>query len=89
MTRDLAPSAAMVRRAVPLLWLIAPAAIAQMSGPPAPVAAKTTPAQQAIAMYRDEHMQHALPPPCRQPKGGEIVVCGSDTRSPYRVPLRE
>lgn len=77
----------MRRRFLLLTPWLASQSFAQAAGPPAPVAAKTTPAAQAIALYRDEHMPHALPPPCRQGAHGEIVVCGGDGRSQYRLPL--
>jgi hypothetical protein len=52
-------------------------AFAQSAGPPAPVAAKTSPADQAIDFYRKRDAPRAAPARCR--RGGAddmITVCG-------------
>lgn len=74
---------------VSLLSLLAmTAAIAQIAGPPAPVPATRTPAEQAISLYGAEHGPTRLPRPCRPATGDTITVCGTiNGRSPYRVPL--
>jgi hypothetical protein len=64
----------------------APAAAAPI-GPPAPVASKTTPAQQMIALYRDEyrHGYVACPAPSH---ANEVVICGNGRGgSANRIPL--
>jgi hypothetical protein len=51
--------------------------LAQVSGPPVPVAAKTSPADQAIDFYRKRDAPRAAPARCR--RGGAddmITVCG-------------
>ncbi len=56
-------------------------------GPPAPVASKTSPAQQTIALYRDEyrHGYVACPAPTR---ANEVVICGNGRGgSSNRIPL--
>jgi hypothetical protein len=56
-------------------------------GPPAPVASKTTPAQQMIALYRDEyrHGYRSCPAPTR---ANEVVICGNGRGgSANRLPL--
>jgi len=56
-------------------------------GPPAPVASKTTPAQQTIALYRDEYRHGYVA--CRPPThANEVVVCGNGRGgSSNRIPL--
>lgn len=62
----------------------------EVAGPPVPIAATTTPAQQAAALYHAELAHRPLPPPCPRGANGEIVVCG-DRRAggPDRLPLPE
>ena len=74
---------------IALLLLTAGAApgAATPSGPPVPVASRATPAQQAIALYRDEyrHGYHPCPPPTH---ANEVVVCGNGRGgSAERIPL--
>jgi hypothetical protein len=52
-------------------------AVAQVAGPPAPVAAKTSPAEQAIDFYRKRDAPRAAPARCRRGGDGDaITVCG-------------
>ena len=62
-------------------------AAAAPSGPPAPVALKVTPAQQAIALYRDQY-RHGYKA-CAAPKrANEVVICGNGRGgSANRIPL--
>jgi hypothetical protein len=56
-------------------------------GPPAPVPSKTTPAQQMIALYRDEyrHGYRACPAATH---ANEVVICGNGRGgSANRIPL--
>ena len=56
-------------------------------GPPAPVTVKTTPAQQAISLYRDEYRHGfvACPMPTH---ANEVVICGNGRGgSANRIPL--
>lgn len=65
----------------------APPAFATPLGPPTPVATKTTPAQQAISLYRDEyrHGYVACPGPTH---ANEVVICGNGRGgSANRIPL--
>ena len=69
------------------ILLGAPPAFATPLGPPTPVAAKTTPAQQAISLYRDEyrHGYVACPGPTH---ANEVVICGNGRGgSANRIPL--
>ncbi len=62
-------------------------AMAGPIGPPAPTVAKTSPAQQAIALYRDEyrHGYVACPAPTH---ANEVVICGNGRGgSDNRIPL--
>ena len=62
-------------------------ALATPIGPPAPVASKTTPAQQSIALYRDEyrHGYVVCPAPTH---ANEVVICGNGRGgSANRIPL--
>ena len=62
-------------------------AFAAPIGPPIPVPAKTTPAQQAIMLYRDEyrHGYVACPAPTH---ANEVVICGNGRGgSANRIPL--
>jgi hypothetical protein len=62
-------------------------AMATPIGPPAPVASRTTAAQQAIALYRDEyrHGYISCPAPTR---ANEVVICGNGRGgSANRLPL--
>jgi hypothetical protein len=77
-------------RVWPAVLLILPgAAVAEPVGPPAPIAIKTSAAQQAMANYRRDFAAMPLPAPCVRPKGNEVVVCGVGGRggSPERLPL--
>lgn len=70
---------------VPFL-LATPLAAAPM-GPPAPVASRTTPAQEMIALYRDEY-QHGFKPCPAPTHANEVVVCGTGRGgSADRLPL--
>lgn len=64
---------------------------AELAGPPAPVAAKSSPAQQAMVDYKRNFGPVPLPAPCQRPKDNEVVVCGIGGRggSPDRLPLPE
>ncbi|PZU11656.1 MAG: hypothetical protein DI605_01335 [Sphingomonas sp.] len=67
---------------------MAVSASAQTSGPPAPVAAKTSPAEQAIDAYQKSEQPRAAPASARcRPRGGgdAITVCG--VREGARAPL--
>jgi len=69
-----------------ILLLAAPARAATM-GPPAPAESKTTPAQQAIALYRDEY-RHGFRPCPAPTHANEVVVCGNGRGgSAERLPL--
>lgn len=62
---------------------------AQTAGPPAPQPpARTTPAEQAIALYKARNGSAPPPAPCRAAKGDTITVCGGVV-SGARVPLPE
>lgn len=64
-------------------------ALAAPYGPPTPAVSKTTPAQQAMAIYRDEYA-HWRFKPCASARPGEIVVCGNGRGgSADRLPLPE
>ena len=69
--------------------LIATAVQAEPAGPQLPPTPKTSPAQQAIALYHQDHDPAPPPKPCRVAKGqDEITVCGKpEERSPDRIPL--
>ncbi|NIJ08606.1 hypothetical protein FHS31_002227 [Sphingomonas vulcanisoli] len=70
------------------MLLIAGAARAEVAGPPVPPKTKGTAAEQAIALYHQEHDPAPLPTPCRRSTHDEITVCGkTDGRSPDRLPL--
>lgn len=62
---------------------------AEPAGPPAPVAAKTSLAQQAMVNFKRDFGPVPLPAPCQRPKDNEVVVCGVGGRggSPDRLPL--
>lgn len=65
---------------------MAATASAQTFGPPAPVASKTTPAEQAIDAYQKSEQPRALPTRCRpRGEGDAITVCG--VRQGARAPL--
>jgi hypothetical protein len=52
-------------------------AMAQVAGPPKPVAAKTSPAEQAIDFYHKRDAPRAAPARCRRGGDGDaITVCG-------------
>ena len=62
-------------------------AIGAPIGPPAPIVSRTTPAQQMIALYRDEyrHGYVACPTPSH---ANEVVICGNGRGgSANRIPL--
>jgi hypothetical protein len=62
-------------------------AAAVPAGPPLPIPSKTTPAQQMIALYRDQYAHHVFRP-CLPARVGEILVCGSGRGgSAERLPL--
>ncbi|QJU56752.1 hypothetical protein HL653_02185 [Sphingomonas sp. AP4-R1] len=72
--------------AVTIALVSAAPAFAQTAGPPAPVAAKTTPAEQAIEAYQKSEQPRAAPVRCRSRGGGDTVtVCG--VREGARAPL--
>jgi hypothetical protein len=57
------------------------------SGPPALVASKTTPAQQAISLYRDEY-RHGYKACAAPTHANEVVICGNGRGgSANRIPL--
>ena len=58
------------------------------AGPRAPVVAKTSPAQQAIALYHETFAHPGAATNCLPTRGSGIVVCGNG-RSPNRLPLPE
>ena len=59
------------------------------AGPPMPAATKTTPAQQTIALYREQYA-HWHFKPCPPARGSEILICGTGRRgSPDRLPFPE
>lgn len=73
------------------VWVLAMAvatpAFAQVAGPPVPVAAKATPAEQAIDQYRKRDAPRtAAPVRCRNKAGEEITVCGGVSEG-ARAPL--
>ena len=70
-----------------LLWF-GSAAVAETVGPPPPPIAKVSPAQAAMAHYKNDRTPQAAPHPCQRPKQGEVVVCGQD-ESADRLPLRD
>ena len=76
-----------MRIAIASILLVAVPAYGSPMGPPAPTESKTTPAQQAIALYRDEY-RHGFRP-CPQPsRATEVVVCGNGRGgSADRLPL--
>jgi hypothetical protein len=78
-----------MRSALLLLALAGSVASAETAGPQRPAAARTSPAQAAIANYHQTYDAAALPAPCQRPANGEVVVCGQDGRggSPDRLPL--
>jgi hypothetical protein len=62
-------------------------AAATLSGPPMPVASRTTPAQQAIALYRDEY-RHGYKACATPTHANEVVICGNGRGgSANRIPL--
>ena len=66
------------------MLMLATAAQAEVAGPPAPVIQKATPAQQAIALYHQEHDPPPSSKPCRRGTQEEITVCGQpNDRLPY------
>jgi len=67
--------------------LTAMPAVAGTIGPPVPIASRATPAEQVIALYRDEY-RHGFKP-CPPPThANEVVVCGTGRGgSPDRIPL--
>lgn len=66
---------------------LAGVAIAAPVGPPAPVKPRSTPAQQSIALYRDQYA-HWRFKPCPPSRPGEVVVCGTGRGgSADRLPL--
>ena len=71
-----------------LAWAVALPAASEPAGPAVPKSAAASPAQQAIALYADEHGARPLPPPCRPVKAGEVVVCARDPAAD-RLPLPE
>lgn len=78
------------RSAIPMIALVlARPAAAETAGPPAPVAIKTSAAQQAMAVYKSDFGPVPLPVPCQRPGAGETIVCGTTGRggSPDRLPL--
>jgi hypothetical protein len=76
-----------VRLAIASTLLLATPAVATSVGPPVPTASKTTPAQQMIALYRDQYA-HWQFKPCPPARPGEVVVCGNGRRgSANRIPL--
>jgi hypothetical protein len=57
------------------------------SGPPVPVVSKTTPAQQAISLYRDEY-RHGYKACAAPTHANEVVICGNGRGgSANRIPL--
>jgi hypothetical protein len=70
-------------------WAIVAPLPAEPTGPPAPVAARSSPAQQAMVDYKRNFGPVPLPAPCQRPKDNEVVVCGVGGRggSPDRLPL--
>lgn len=69
-----------------MLLLTGPA-LAQGAGPPVPVAAKTTPAEQAIEHVRKHDAPRPVPAPCRVGSGDAITVCGVTEGQRARAPL--
>jgi len=62
-------------------------AVASPIGPPAPVASRTTPAQQMIALYRDQYRHGYVPCPIPS-RANEVVICGNGRGgSANRIPL--
>ena len=56
-------------------------------GPPMPVASRTTPAQQMIALYRDEY-RHGYKACAAPTHANEVVICGNGRGgSANRIPL--
>jgi len=73
--------------AIIALGILPETATAAPIGPPAPVASRTTPAQQMIALYRDEYRHGYVP--CPTPShANEVVICGNGRGgSANRIPL--
>ena len=57
-------------------------ASAETAGPQRPAAAKTSPADAAIANYRQSYDAAEPLKPCQRAKTGEVVVCGQSDRLP-------
>lgn len=78
-----------MRATLAFLLLVPGPALAEPAGPPAPVAVKTSAAQQAISTYTRNFGAVPLPEPCVRPKDNEVVVCGVGGRggSAERLPL--
>jgi hypothetical protein len=75
----------LVLASIPIL--IAIPAIAAPIGPPVPVVSRTTPAQQSIALYRDQY-RHGFRPCPLPTHANEVVVCGNGRGgSANRIPL--
>lgn len=73
--------------ALSLLTAGAEQGAATPSGPPVPVASKTTPAQQAISLYRDEY-RHGYKVCAAPTHANEVVICGNGRGgSANRIPL--
>jgi hypothetical protein len=61
--------------------------VAAPIGPQAPVPSKTTPVQQAIALYRDQYRHGYVPCPAPT-RANEVVICGNGRGgSANRLPL--
>ena len=76
-----------MRLAIASALLLTTPAIAAPAGPPVPPVSKLTPAQQMIALYRDEYA-HWRFKPCPPARPTEVVVCGNGRGgSANRIPL--
>jgi hypothetical protein len=76
-----------MRFAIASMLLLATPAQSAPTGPPAPAEATATPAQRAIALYRDEY-RHGFKPCPLPTHANEVVVCGNGRGgSADRLPL--